>query len=282
LLLPLMLPYLVRAGTVESYGYSGVVGNLPTLSSHYFSKSGSLLWDVLSHHGTGLPAWWDHQLFAGGIATVCLLLFWSKEVASVFRKGWQTWSPTRSLFVVSLLTFLCYLRVGEASIYRLLFELPGFGSIRALARIINIELIFFAVATAIVVSHLYRIPKWGLLASLLLLGGVVFDNYLPVGKAYRTLKEDAESRTEFLVAKLNDLAPGTVISYEPDSISEPAAFIQLDAMMASQALALKCLNGYSATAPVGFSFYWDRPNPETRMRWLKQKKAEDLQIEVIR
>ena len=67
------LPPTNRIGYSGMHGYKTVRGNIPTLKSHMFSKRGTLLWDNLSEVAIEYPAWWDHRLFAGGIATLLFL-----------------------------------------------------------------------------------------------------------------------------------------------------------------------------------------------------------------
>ena len=74
---------------------------------------------------------------------------------------------------------------------------------------------------------------------------------------------------------------GSIISYEPDTMYSHPNDYQIDAMLASQSLLLKCLNGYTATSPNEYYLYWGKPNEESRIKWLKYKGALSEKIFVI-
>lgn len=81
--------------------------------------------------------------------------------------------------------------------------------------------------------------------------------------------------------KLENLPRGTLIGYEPHSEDSHANDIQLDAMLACQALGLKCLNGYSAVAPRAYWEYWERPDSLSRSRIFKENNWPELDTLVV-
>ena len=68
--------------------------------------------------------------------------------ATIKKKGWLSdqFKPFHYwILVTALITFLLFFRFRGFSLYQLVFQVPGFISIRAVHRIINVVMIFFAV-----------------------------------------------------------------------------------------------------------------------------------------
>ncbi len=273
LVLPLIIPYMQRNKAPTLNHYREILDSVPTIKSHFFSQQGSLLWDFLSGTATNYPAWWDHQIFAGGIATLCILIFagiqFNRLYKNRFRPGHG--SVLSSLFLAGLITKILYLRAGRISIYFLVYLLPGFSSMRSMTRIINIELLFFAIATAWIVSIILKKQGWkSVLLFLLLAGLFIGDNYFREGKSYRTEKSLAMDRTESLVNLIDSLPEGTVISYEPETLETASIHYHLDAMLAAQACNLISINGYSASCPFDFGPFWRNIDADSRTHWLSK------------
>jgi len=279
LVLPLMLPYMYRNKAATLNYYREILDTVPSIKSYFFSQHGSLVWDFLSKTATEYPAWWDHQLFAGGIATVSILIFAGFQIKKLIKNGFrpEKGSILDYLLISGIISKILYLRAGRISIYFLVFILPGFSSMRSITRIINIELIFFAIACAYVVSLILKRKNWkSLLLFLVFTGIFIGDNYFKEGKSYRTEKSLALERTEPLIKLLDKLPDGTVISYEPDLVEDVSMHYHIDAMLASQACNLVAVNGYSATCPHDFGPFWRNIDAASRTHWLsKSKKSFD-------
>lgn len=284
--LPLMIPYLHRARQTGLNNYENIISNIPTIKSHFFSQAGSIFWKFFENTGINYPAWWDHQIFAGGIATLCLLILSFIIIAKIFKKKYFNKITVNStltiLFFTGLTTFLFYIRFNHFSLYKFLFHVPGFGSMRALQRIINVELILFAIATAFIFSFLLK--KKNMLSALifiLFVGIIIADNYYKVATSYRTEKSISQTRVNKLVGKMKNFPIGSIVSYEPDTIETNPIEYQIDAMLATQTLNLKAVNGYSGTSPYGFSDYWGEMNKKTREDWFKIKNFSPDTVYVI-
>lgn len=287
-LLPLILPYVRRSTEVGMTPYSEVVGTLPTISSYFFAKDGSLIWGFLENHGKDNPGWWDFQLFAGGVATLCLVAVtagvlwkWSRVKFDVSRL-----SVPAVLSLGGIVVFLLFLRFGEAlSAYAALYALPGFGAMRSLTRIINVELVFYAIATAWVFAAVLPSAKKGVVAFAGFAGVLallIFDNYLPVDRHYHYSVDQARNRTQAIDSIFASIPAGSVVSYEPTELDGPSIHYQIDAMLAAQRHDLLTVNGYSATSPHGFDAYWRSPEPATRNWWLADKSLSFDTLYVVR
>lgn len=287
LLLILMIPYIERAKTLGLYPYKQVITTLPTLTSYVYSSAGSLFWDVLMNVGNDLPYSWDFRIFPGGIALlsfVALLVIVLRDAFRGKRKAWLSWTGTQKLVVTCLgLTALFFLQVQGASLYRILHYVPGFASMRALQRIINIELLLFAAAvtfvSALFLKNGSRLSTF-LFSALVIL--VILDNRIPEKNVFKVNKQEAQRRINDLVEKVRDTDKNAILSYERDTVEYLQYILQIDGMMTGQTLGRPTLNGYSATAPVGFDAYWVKPNEVTRRVWLEKNKMPEDRVVVYR
>ena len=80
---------------------------------------------------------------------------------------------------------------------------------------------------------------------------------------------------------MKSIPQGSIVSYEPINKTMPAYVYQLDAMLATQDLGLKSVNGYSATAPLNYHFYWDEMNESSRLIWFDTKAFDPDTLYVI-
>jgi hypothetical protein len=288
ILLPLMLPYLERAKALGLYSYEYVSKSLLTPLSYFFSWKGSLIWDFISGIGTHYEWYTNFQIFPGAVATLCVIGFgviyiyknWiSKNSFPLFE-----FTPNTLLFFwMGVFTFLFFVRFGDTSLYKIIFLLPGYGSLRALQRIITVELFFYAIATAFLLSYFFRKKNTKTrILFLLCLVLVICDNYVKEDYIHRHEKADTKSRVNLLMTKLKHVPKHAVVSYEPDSLYSSVNDYHLDAMLATQSLDLISLNGYSANSPNGFDVFWVKPNEANRLFWLKTKGIPSQKIYPIK
>jgi len=286
-LLPLMLPYIRRGENVVKSGYEQIVLTLPRLSDYLFAIDGSPWWFVLQDTGKDHPYWWDLQLFAGGVATLCMAVAaawvvwrWAKNRFDV-----AALSQAQTLLLAGVFTFVLFLRVGpDISAYYLLYQLPGFDALRSLGRIINVEILFFGLAVAWIFARIVPdvrgIRSFGLFLGALAL--LTLDNYLPSESMPHTPVAASTGRTAPLDSIFSSLPEGTVVSYEPDSLQGLPIYAHIDAMLLTQKHGLIAVNGYSATSPPRFDRYWRSPDADTRNFWLAGKLSVVDTLYVVR
>lgn len=285
MLLPLMLPYMDRKIEPTMEYYRQISGSIPTLLSHFYSQQGSLLWDSLSQVGKNLPASWDHQLYTGAFATVCLLVAFFVAVVVFAKSRFRIvkLSSLNILLLAGLAMLLLYLRFGNISAYILVYHLPGFSSMRSVTRIINVELIFFALAIAFVyVELLSNKFKSQAILFIVCFGLIISDNYFYADKSYKTLVSVAEQRTQPLSVAFASIPKNSIVSYEPDTLTDAPHLYQIDAMMASQAFVVKVINAYTATCPGDYGPYWNHLNESSRMHWLADRDIETDTLYVVK
>ncbi|MDX2361638.1 MAG: hypothetical protein QNK23_12595 [Crocinitomicaceae bacterium] len=266
----LMLPYYERSKTMVSTPYESIVHSIPTLKSFFYSQPGSLLWDGLSNTGSDYLASWDHQLFPGIIVILSMLLV---TIVVLFQKRLHKFTGEidgniKLLFAAGLISFLLFTRYQGYSLYQFVYKLPGFDSMRSLTRIINVELLFMGIAVAVVAVIIFkRFEKLTIPIFIGLFTLICIDNYFFTDNSYRTEKSIAQERTDTLVNRFSYLNEGSLISYEPLNFEFPAHVYQLDAMLASQELHLKTVNGYTGNSPHGYDAFWWDMDQNSRNQW---------------
>lgn len=277
-ILLLMLPYISRSGTVVKTAYIEILQSIPVPISYLYSKGGTLVWQFLSTIGSDLPNPWNQQLFPGAIAFFSFFILLG---FFLFRRKYLS-KPVILLFSTGLIIIILFIRFGDYTLYRMVYTLPGYDSMRSMDRIINIVLLFIGVSAAWCFATAFQQKrKWQLPAFLLLIILLGVDNYVMPKSTYRSEKSVAVHRMETLVDKMKEIPKNAVISYEPDSIAQDFA-VQLDAMLASQSLNLKCVNGYSAMCPWDFSAFWRHPNEDNRVHWLNVMNSDTLNVYIIK
>ena len=148
----LFQPYVSASKT---YGFSRTWGEisvlLPGIQS-YFIADHSILWQPFAFlSSTSTQMRWEHQLFIGMAASILLLL----------GLVWRFKSPHRKMafLFIGAAAFLVLLTLNfdGFSIYKLLWKLPGFNSIRAMTRFILVLIWPIALFIAVVVDALLQV-----------------------------------------------------------------------------------------------------------------------------
>jgi hypothetical protein len=283
LLIVLMLPYYERSVQVGESVFEQDLHTIPLFKSFIFAPQGSPIWGFLNSVGTELQAPWNHQLFPGGIAVLSLLTFF---LLMTFRKKLnikQLHSNNITILALTaLLTFVFVIRVNELTLYRLFYSIPGFSSIRSITRIINIDVLFFGLALAVIaLLILNRFVKYKVPIFILMLALLTFDNYFIEGSSYRYEKKIAQQRLKSLKEKMKDIPIGGIVSYEPVKREDAVYCYQIDAMLAAQSLGLKTVNGYSGNSPVAYQSFWYEMNEDARITWFESLNFKPDTVYVI-
>ncbi len=286
LLYILLEPYYTHSQRIKAYSFEFVSEFIPTLRSYIFTYPGSVIWEALSHTGEGVFKYNAmHRIFPGILPLLSVIamawIIYRKKKSPVY-----TSIISKEILIVSLtflITFLLFIKVGDFSMYKLLFSLPGYGAIRDVARIINIELLFLGIFVSIVATILFnRYKKYSLSLFLLFLILLSLDNAMSEKYIPRKEKVLAKSRITALQKRMHDIPKGSIVSYEPEKKLYDSHVYQIDAMLATQSLGLISINGYTATAPYVFDKYWGNPNSIYRNEWLESKGVVLDTIYVLR
>lgn len=283
-LLPLILPYWERSKDTGLNDYENVLVTVPTFKCYFYCNPGSLFWGFLEHVADEYFWFWNYKIFCGGVATLSILSFFLYGIIRILKRDLvnvkNSYVPV--LLFLSFFTFLFFLKVNDSSLYYFIYKLPGFGSLRALQRVINVELISYAIAVAFISSVLLKEVNTikSLMLFVMLTTLIIADNWVNPVSIHRTKKEIAQVRVLDLINKMKNIPKGYIVSYEPDSLKSNPIDYQIDAMLACQNLNLKCINGYTATSPKNY-FYWDKLNKESRDIWVNYRELPKDSIYVV-
>lgn len=275
-------PYIRRSKNTGQYPYEQIVQSIPTWKSYLSAPPGTLFSSQLNSLSNAYPSHWDHWIFSGSLATLAFVLlpFWI-----LYRYKKKLPLPDYKYLILLLagyLSLICFMRFGSHSFYYFIYQLPGFGAMRVITRVINVEILFFALSLAAIYPIIQQKSKLKPnLFFILFLTLLTLDNYVKPETVNATSKQVMQNRHTKMLAKMQHLKAGTIVSYEPHNPSVFPHEFQLDAMLAAQELGLKCINGYSATCPPAFSPYWYHPDEKNREIWLSTFPKTKQKIEVI-
>lgn len=257
-LLPVMLPYIHVSKLTGMRKFEEVFDTIPRLRSYFFTAPTSLTWSKLlyPHSAYAFPLWWNHFLFIG-------ILPWLAVVVAPFLLRSKKLLPERKkqllFFVLAL--FLCVifcLNVGGFTLYRLIFALPGFSSMRSLDRLINVEIILFVLVFVFVCRELSLFNRAFRIAMLCLPVLVVADNLIDHWELKNFEKKDAQEAVRTLREQMQQQGKGAeAVFYTPvqtysdnkDELYFRRVYLATTAMLAAQDLNVPCVNGYSGFFP---------------------------------
>ncbi len=245
----LFLPYL---RVTHSYGFhrtwDEVAPSLPRLTS-YLRNWHSTIYKFPSSWFTESPIPWEHQLLLGfgTLGAIALAAVKKSDDARLFAQ-----EKINLLALLGLFVFTLYM--GDYSPYRLIMLIPGFSAMRAIGRIILIELWPVSVVCAITVESMIssktRALWWRMVATIIVLvtlGDVIFmkhPGYLKTVAAQRL------ARYEKLLPPIVPSDPILFLAVSPDvTNAEKEILGEIDAMLLSQQLGWPTLNGYSGNDP---------------------------------
>jgi hypothetical protein len=275
LLAVLLVPYAAMSETVGLRLYKEVVPNVPELKSYLLVHESSVPWRFLFNRvRTPGEAWWLYYLFPGMLLLLTL-------VFSVFFLGYK-WLKKQEVqpllktgIIVSAIICLLHLRIGDnATLYALIFKLPGINSMRVLNRFMHVELFLLLLIFGFFVSRL----NYKLLPVLFL--AVVLDNSFDPAHLQRESKQALVKRKEQLISAIKKHE-----GYEQKMLAvvdtlAPAYQTHITAMLAAQQLGMKTINGYSSYCPDAFGDYFTTCSANGLNKWLhnQQLKPEEVLI----
>lgn len=289
LVLPLAIPYMRASTEVGPRTMAEVQATIPRPVSYFFTHPAAISWRDLSLHSQfAFPEWWSHFHFVGALPWLAILalpaVLLSRRVEAA-RKRMIAW-----LALALLLAILFCLNIGERSLYALVQLLPGFSSMRAIDRIINVQALLFV---ALMVLVIRCIPWKGIpaaLASIILAVLVVLDNRVDVGELKRYDKYASRELVREVERQITGQYDGTsaAIAYMPALfVSDSAALhertieLNLTVMLAAQHAGLPVVNGYSGSYPSGYMDYFDHMDRPSLAAWCAVAGCDTASIQSI-
>ena len=237
---------------------------LPRWKSYLLAGS-SLLWRINGSFFSSLPVVWEQNLFPGLSIVLALLTGISMRFQTENRR--LAWLHFDAALVLVAFT----LDIHGFSFYRLVYQLPGINSIRAITRIMLVIMWPLALfATWAMDGFLQRFAdrhRWMqgfayMVAVLMVCESALFSHTTYV-------KAAEQAHLEALRKQIPAKVPANPILYFAWNLQSPYWTKEIDAMLVAQELGWPTLNGYSGNAPKGY-WYADtcRQLPEDIMNYM--------------
>ncbi|MHB8261262.1 MAG: fascin domain-containing protein [Bacteroidia bacterium] len=282
LLIILMKPYMEVSDKFGMRNFQDGFGTIPTLRSYFFTGKSSIMWGVLSDHGIKLPSFWNHFLFVGalpwiGIVIVPIVLLW-KHTESLQKK------LIAFISLSFVLSFIFCLNINGFTLYKYIFDLPGFSAMRAINRVINTEAMFFVLIFVFIMKELMNksvTVKYAIYNLPLL---IVIDNLIDPTEVARYDKKESQQLIESVKINITNQydKKHAAIAYMAENVTgEDPIKMQLNVMLASQELNIPCVNAYSGFFPGEFGDFFDRTDERALLKWLNYNHADKTQIQNI-
>jgi len=283
LLAPLMLPYIEISHTQGFREFEDALSSIPTLRSYFFTSKAPILWNFLSEHGIPvLTYWWCHHLFLGllpwlGIITIPIILL-SRKTDIEKRKF------IRFIALGLFLSFIFCLNINGFTLYRIIFELPGFSSMRAINRVINTEVMYFVLILVFVFNELRKsskIMKWIIMSFPLL---IIIDNLINPQEVKRYDKHESQQQIEVIKNNIKGQYDKKydAIAYMPTgNLSGKEIDTHLGTMLAAQELNIPCVNAYSGSVPNEYIDFFNCADDEAFDKWCKFNNTDKNLIRKI-
>lgn len=241
---------------------------LPRLGS-YLIADYSWIWDGPSASvSIGDAARSEQQMFVG------LSVLVAAVAGVLLARGTLKRAALVSLLIPVLLT----IDIGGHSVYLPLADLPGVGAIRAVARIIALLILPVAVLAALGVDAVRAKGRWGSLAGCALLALIAFE-----ALSLQPLRFDISQENQRVAAVehtfTDGIHHGDVVFLPVTTTDITAIFTELDGMVIAQDHDASTLNGYSGSAPPGYS--WAQSLSGCDQAQARILAARDFELETL-
>jgi hypothetical protein len=290
LLLPLFLPYIQTTQQVGSRAYIDSLNSLPRLRSYFFTSPASITWNFLyPYTAFKFINWWNHLLFPGIIPWLGVLL--SPLVYLKMKKNEGSSKVLLLLIITFVLSFIFCINFKGYSLYKLIFMIPGFSSMRSVDRIINIQIILFLFLTAFSLNYLLQQIRFKMVFVVFLTIAVVTDNLFTPEPHRSISKTEAQANVKYYHKIISEqiqpnykavsVFPIEMALTKKEYINITAVTQTISIMLACQELNLKCVNGYSGFNPGSFLNLFEYPDSSNLNKWCMENGIAITDIQVM-
>ncbi len=289
LLYPLLHPYMLVSNTLGMRHFEDIIATIPHVPSYFFTHPAASSWHILSEHSKfAFPEWWSHFLFMGAVPWAAILalpvVLLSKRVASDEKRR-IAW-----LSLVLLLSIVFCVNMSGHTLYKFIFDLPGFSALRAIDRIINVEAVLFIALFVLVFRSIPVNTRSALLLGPMLAGLVVLDQRVDTNELKRYDKYDAQELVKKVEREMVMEHDTTykVIAYTPilsatedELVHTRTIETELTAMLAAQHLHLPIVNAYTGSYPGNYISFFDHMDQKTLDDWCAFNHTTSEHIQCI-
>jgi len=281
LLYPMLSHYIPVSGQLGFRSFEEISLYLPRWSSYFFSTPESSLWNKLSYHLRDAEVyWWENFLFCGmlpWIAVLLLPLLWLHKSVKIESKKFLGF-----LMMTFLLCVLFSIKFDGFTLYKIIVNMPGFGSMRSINRIINIVIIFQIFIFVFVFKGLQEKFKVAGKLFLFLPLLVVLDNSVAYWErtfSKSEVQNEVKALADRIAAQRNPSYKA--IAYQHKNFFGRETPSHLNVMLASQDLNIKCINAYTGLFPPNFQGFADTEGTDSLKRWMDYNKEDASNIQII-
>ena len=252
-LMPVVIPYLLAFLAVQgAYPRLPIEGMLPRWSSYFMPPPGTVwqtLYKDLAPTLPTAPVVYEHYMFVGALPWVAVAVV---VVAAArgqlagrlkFVAVCAVALAISIIFVTKWSSICLYLTVCPA--------IPGSAAIRAMTRIVLVQVFFFAIAVAALFELAAGLSNRRAVRALILTAislALICDSlHSSDGRGY--LKEASQSRVRSIVESFRHTPGGKLLAFVFPARPDGVADAQIDAMLAAQELNVPTINGYSGRRP---------------------------------
>ncbi len=279
---PLIFPYLLSSHQTGIATFNEVLSSVPSLRSYFFTSNAAQSWECLSKHGlSAFKNWWCHFLFIGalpwlGIAAVPFVLY-TKKMEKTEKKF------LRFLILSLFFSFIFCLNINGFSLYKYIYNIPGFSVMRSLNRLINVEVFFFILILVFTFNELSKKNKsirW-IVAFFPLI--IIIDNRIDPDKVMTYDKWKSKERIAVVRNEIsNHYNPKykAIVCIE-DNVIDVVSF-HLDVMLAAQELNVPCVNSYTGHNPNEYNDFFNKIDKKSVLIWYKFNNIDTLVVQTIK
>ncbi len=131
-------PYLIDIYNNDSRRtWSEVFPSIPSIYSYFMCFVGSIHFNWLNDLRDYPNSFWGNFLFTGIIPYLAII------VSVFFAIRLKERSKTNALLILLLISFLFTLRINDFSLYKIIFHIPGYNSIRMVSRIVLVFIFIY-------------------------------------------------------------------------------------------------------------------------------------------
>ncbi len=262
-LLPMTIHYANAQAEVGRRKYGEMLPMLPRVASYFLPADYTLLYhSMMLKMKQGLPVAHEHVMFAGFLVMACMVMLLAALLRASRTAHWWHWV----LVAIWLTTVTATLFVNGSLWGTLHRVIPGAGGIRAVSRIVMLQLLPLGAAAAWAVTGLQR--RLGFVVAALFAALVVLEN--SGAASYHFSARDHAARIDRIKLQLASKQCDTFFLTGTD---EPYK-VQLDAMWASLLSKVPTINGYSGNTPRRWPFENPREVRPVQLKvWMRRHQA---------
>lgn len=277
LMLPLMIPYLKIASITGMRQFEEIIDTIPRLSSYFCASPYSLFWNFLYEYNVNrIPNWWNHALFPGILPWLGVLMIPFIFLSEKIEKSRKKFFAFISLSF--FLSFIFCLNIEGFTLYKIIFQLPGFSSMRSMDRIINVEIIYFILILVFAFTELSKSYKTMKYMGMALPLFIIVDNQINIQmEEGRFNKNESQMKIKLLADNIKQqydqkhaaiaLMPIDLFPNKKEPLSGESIEFHLSAMLAAQELNIACVNAYSGYYPANFPQFFRKTDYKTLEFW---------------